>query len=84
VRVDARTPGGTTPTFNDNRVREAMLVERQPKERESYLQNLRNEAFIKVTEAYRAGVEPLLKIQAPVAAKGDNKDKKDDKKSKKP
>jgi parvulin-like peptidyl-prolyl isomerase len=84
VRVDARTPGGTMPTFNDNRVREAMLVERQPKERESYLQNLRNEAFIKVTEAYRAGVEPLLKIQAPVAAKGDNKDKKDDKKSKKP
>jgi peptidyl-prolyl cis-trans isomerase SurA len=84
LRVDARTPGGTTPTFNDNRVREAMLVERQPKERDIYLQNLRNEAFIKVTETYRAGVEPLLKIQAPVAAKGDNKDKKDDKKSKKP
>jgi len=84
LRVDARTPGGTTPTFNDNRVREAMLMERQPKERENYLQNLRNEAFIKVTETYRASVEPLLKIQAPVAAKGDNKDKKDDKKSKKP
>ena len=84
LRVDARTPPGTTPTFNDNRVREAMLMERQPKEREAFLQNLRNEAFIKVTEAYRAGVEPLLKIQAPVAAKGDDKDKKDEKKSKKP
>ncbi|HSE18251.1 MAG TPA: peptidyl-prolyl cis-trans isomerase [Pyrinomonadaceae bacterium] len=84
LRVDARTPAGTTPTFNDNRVREAMLIERQPKEREAFLQNLRNEAFIKVTEAYRASVEPLLKIQAPVAAKGDDKDKKDDKKSKKP
>jgi peptidyl-prolyl cis-trans isomerase SurA len=85
LRVDARTPAGTTPTFNDNRVREAMLFERQPKEREAYLQNLRNEAFIKVTEAYRASVDPLLKIQAPVAAKGgDDKDKKDDKKSKKP
>jgi len=45
---------------------------------------LRNEAFIKITDAYRPGVEPLLKIKAPVAAKSDNKDKKDDKKSKKP
>ena len=84
LRVDSRTPGGTAPTFNDNRVREAMLMERQAKERESYLQNLRNEAFIKVTETYRASVEPLLKIQAPVAAKSNDKDKKDDKKSKKP
>ena len=84
LRVDGRTPAGATPTFNDNRVREAMLIERQPKEREAFLQSLRNEAFIKVTEAYRASVDPLLKIQAPVAAKGNDKDKKDDKKSKKP
>ena len=84
LRVDSRTPGGTTPTFNDNRVREAMLMERQQKERENYLQNLRNEAFIKVTESYQASVAPLLKIQAPVAAKSNDKDKKDDKKSKKP
>ena len=84
LRVDARTPAGATPTFNDNRVREAMLMERQPKEREAYLQSLRNEAFIKVTDAYRAGVDPLLKIQAPVAAKSNDKEKKDDKKPKKP
>jgi peptidyl-prolyl cis-trans isomerase SurA len=84
LRVDARTPGGTTPTFNDNRVREAMLMERQPKERELYLQNLRNEAFIKVTDSYRAGVDPLLKIQAPVAAKKEDKKKKEEKKSDKP
>jgi len=84
LRVDERMPAGTTPTFNENRVRETMLMERQPQERESFLQNLRNEAFIKVTEAYRASVDPLLKIQAPVAAKGNDKDKKDEKKSKKP
>lgn len=82
LRVDGRTPGGSAPTFNDNRVREAMLGERQTKEREAYVQNLRNEAFIKVTEAYRASVEPLLRISAPVAAKGDDKD--DNKKPKKP
>jgi parvulin-like peptidyl-prolyl isomerase len=82
LRVDARTPAGTTPTFNDNRVREQMLTERQPKEREAYLQNLRNEAFIKVTDAYRASVEPLLKITQPAAAK--TEEKKDNKKPKKP
>ena len=82
LKVDSRAPAGTTPTFSDNRVREAMLGERQQKERETYLQNLRNEAFIKVTEAYKAGVEPLFKIKAPAAAKGDAKG--DDKKTKKP
>jgi parvulin-like peptidyl-prolyl isomerase len=82
IRIDGRTLAGTTPTFNDNRVREAMLGERQAKEREAYLQNLRNEAFIKITEAHRASVEPLLKISARVAAKGQEKD--DKKKSKKP
>lgn len=78
LRVDARTPGGSTPTFNDNRVREAMLLERQPAERETYLTTLRNEAFIKVTEAYRATVEPLLKLKQPATAK--SADKSDDKK----
>jgi len=82
LRVDARTPAGATPVYNENRVRESMLMERQPKERESYLQTLRNEAFIKVTDSYRAAVDPLLKIAAPVAAKG--KEKSDDKKTKKP
>ncbi|HEX5883103.1 MAG TPA: peptidyl-prolyl cis-trans isomerase [Pyrinomonadaceae bacterium] len=82
LRVDARVPASATPTFNENRVRESMLMERQPKERESYLQNLRNEAFIKITETYRASVEPLLKITPPAAAKTDEKD--DKKKPKKP
>ena len=75
LRVDARIPGASTPTFNDNRVREAMLGERQQKEREAYLQNLRNEAFIKVTESYRASVEPFLKIKSPAAAKGEKEEK---------
>jgi peptidyl-prolyl cis-trans isomerase SurA len=81
LRVDARTPGGNEPTFNDNRVREAMLMERQPKERENYLQTLRNEAFIKVTDTYRATVEPLLKLNQPATAK--SADKTDDKKNNK-
>jgi len=82
LRVDDRSPAGAKPEFNDNRVREQMLAERQPKEREDYLQGLRNEAFIKVTESYKATVEPLLKLPQPVAAKGS--EKSDEKKSKKP
>jgi peptidyl-prolyl cis-trans isomerase SurA len=82
LRVDARTPAGATPTFNENRVREAMLMEQQPKERDDYMQTLRNEAFIKVTEGYRASVEPLLKLKQPATAK--SADKSDDKKKQKP
>jgi parvulin-like peptidyl-prolyl isomerase len=82
LRVDARTPAGSAPTFSDSRVREAMLAERQAKERENYLQTLRNEAFIKVTGPYKASVEPLLKLTQPAAAK--TVEKADEKKSKKP
>jgi peptidyl-prolyl cis-trans isomerase SurA len=81
LRVDARTAGGNDPTFNENRVREALLMERQSKERESYLQTLRNEAFIKVTDTYRASVEPILKLNQPATAK--SADKSDEKKNNK-
>jgi peptidyl-prolyl cis-trans isomerase SurA len=79
LRVDERTAAGTTPAFNDNQVRQAMLAEVQQKERDSYLENLRNEAFIRLSETYRASVEPLLKIKAPTAAQSTDKDKKNKK-----
>ena len=82
LRVDSRTPAGTTPAFNDNQVRQAMLGENNGKEREAYLANLRNEAFIKISDAYRDSVEPLLKVKVPAAAKSSGSDK--DKKNKKP
>ena len=82
LRVDARTPAGSAPAFNENRVREALLMEKQPAERDAYMQTLRNEAFIKVTETYRASVEPLLKLNQPATAK--SADKSDDKKKQKP
>ena len=78
LRVDERTPAGTTPTFNENQVREAMMVEKQPAEREKYLQTLRNEAFIAVTDNFRDGVMPLLKLPTPATAK--SKDTKKEKK----
>lgn len=78
LRVDARTAGSNTPTFNENRVREEITRERLPKEREKYLQNLRNDAYVKVSENYRADVEPLLNIVPPAAAtKNPKKEKKE-------
>ena len=61
-RVDARTAASSAATFNENQMREAMTMERGTKAREDYLQGLRNDAYIKISENYRAGVAPLLKL----------------------
>ena len=62
LRVDERVPGSTTAVFNENKVREAITIERSEKEREAYLQSLRNEAYIKISENYRPGVAAILKL----------------------
>ena len=80
LRVDARTAGSNTATFNENEVRGAMTQERSPKAREDYLQSLRNEAYIKIADSYSAQVTPLLKIVPPAAAV--KKEKKKDKEKK--
>jgi len=80
LRVDARTAGAATPTFNEMKVREAITMERLPKAREEYLQDLRNDAYVNVAETYRTSVMPLLNIVPPAAATKTSKDK--DKKDK--
>jgi peptidyl-prolyl cis-trans isomerase SurA len=82
LRVNARTAGSDTPTFNENQVREAITAERAPNEREAYLQTLRNDAYVKVADNYRASVEPLLNIVPPAAATKRTKPSKKDKKDK--
>lgn len=79
LRVDARNAGSNTPTFNENMVREAITRERSAKARENYLQELRNDAYVKIADTYRDAVEPLLKIVPPAAAtkRPSKKDKKD-------
>lgn len=81
LRVDARTAGSNTPTFNENDVRGAVTEERLQKAREDYLQSLRNDAYVKIADSYKAQVEPLLKIVPPAAAvkKPAKKDKNDKK-----
>lgn len=82
LRVDERLPGSDA-VYNENRVREAITIERGTKNREEYLQKLREDAYIKIAEEYRAAVEPLLKINtrpaaaattaSPATKKSDNK-----------
>jgi peptidyl-prolyl cis-trans isomerase SurA len=79
LKVDSRTAGTNTPTFNENNVREAITRERSQKAREDYLQDLRNDAYVKIADSYRDAVSPLLKIVPPAAAtkRPSKKDKKE-------
>jgi peptidyl-prolyl cis-trans isomerase SurA len=80
-RVDERTAASTSATFNENQAREAITIERGPKAREDYLQGLRNDAYIKISENYRAGVAPLLKLPPePIAENSDGSTTKPEKK----
>ena len=83
LRVDERVSASTAVTFNENRVREAMTMERTEKARDEYLQGLRNDAYIKVSDSYRAAVLPLLKIKEEVIAESGLNDPKPEEKKKK-
>ncbi|HWN10643.1 MAG TPA: peptidyl-prolyl cis-trans isomerase [Pyrinomonadaceae bacterium] len=83
LRVDERVSASTAVTFHENRVREAITMERNAKAREDYLQNLRNEAYIKISDTYKAAVLPLLKIKEEVIAESGLNDPKPEEKKKK-
>jgi parvulin-like peptidyl-prolyl isomerase len=59
LRVDERTPV-VEPTFEENRVREAILEERAPREREAYRRRLFQEAYVQINENYRAPIEAVI------------------------
>ena len=82
LRVDERTTASASATFNENRVREAITMERTEKAREEYLQTLRNDAYIKISDNYKAAVLPLLKIKEEVLAEGGLNDRPEEKKKK--
>jgi peptidyl-prolyl cis-trans isomerase SurA len=63
LRVDERVAGSATPTFNENKAREVITMERSEKEREAFLQGLRDDAYIKISDNYYAAVAPLLKLK---------------------
>jgi hypothetical protein len=59
LRVDERS-GAAAPVFNEQQVRGALTEERSTKERVAYLSKLRKDAYLKIADNYRAGVEEAL------------------------
>jgi foldase protein PrsA len=68
LRVDERIAGSEVPVFNDSQAREAMTAERTEGARKTYMEKLRKDAYIKISETYRTDVAPLLGISATPAA----------------
>lgn len=60
LRVDERIPGSELPTFNENQAREMITAERVEPARKEYMEKLRKDAYLKISETYRAEVTPLL------------------------
>ena len=99
LHVDERPPAGEA-TFDDAKVREAITVTRLEKERKTYMDNLRRDAYVEVAPSYRDTLLPLLQTDAAKtasvttpaaatttttpAAKKDNKKKSEPNGNKKP
>lgn len=60
MRVDARTNASSESVFDEEAVRSAMTFERMPDERKKFMTVLRQDAYIKISEAYRPIVSPIL------------------------
>jgi peptidyl-prolyl cis-trans isomerase SurA len=60
LRLDERVGASTEAKFSDDDVRRVMLVERAPLEYKKFMVDLRKDAYIKISENYRAMVSPIL------------------------
>jgi hypothetical protein len=59
LRVDARNAGTNAATFNENSVRGGCRKKSSKKEREKYLQTLRNEGYINIAVNYKKKLATL-------------------------
>lgn len=59
-RVDAREAASTESTFDEESVKSALTYERLPEARKKYMNDLKKDAYIKISETYRASVLPFL------------------------
>jgi hypothetical protein len=60
LRVDARDAASNDSVFDEAAVRMALLNERMPDEQKKYMSKLRDESYIKINDAYRPIVSPIL------------------------
>ena len=59
-RVDARTAASSESHFDENAVRLAILGERAPEAQKKFMATLRTDSYIKINDAYRPIVAPVL------------------------
>lgn len=60
LKVTGREQASSQSVFDESAVRLAMMQERFPKAQEKYFADLRSNAYIKISEAYRPIVSPIL------------------------
>lgn len=60
LRVDEKTNASSESVFDESEVRKTLTYEKLPDERKKYMSSLRQEAYIKVNDAYRPLVSPFL------------------------
>lgn len=60
LRVDARAAASSESVFDENAVRLAITQERAPLEHKKFMSKLRDDSYIKISEAYRPVVSPIL------------------------
>jgi len=60
LRVDERTAATSESQFDENAVRLAMLQENVPGEQKKFLATLRQDSYIKISDAYKPMVAPIL------------------------
>jgi len=60
LRVDERTDDAKEAVFDEDAIRNKMTMERRADERKKYFSTLRKEAYLKISESYRAIVSPIL------------------------
>lgn len=63
IRVDERTVASNESVFNEHSVRSAMTYEKLPEERKKYFSTLQKDAYVKISDSYKALVTPHLTIQ---------------------
>jgi len=60
LRVDERTDASSESQFDENLVRLEMMKERVPEAQKKFMTDLREQAYIKISDTYRPLVSPIL------------------------
>lgn len=60
LKVDAREQATSESYFDESAVRIAILAEKAPAEQKKYMASLRSDSYIKINDAYRPLVAPIL------------------------